>query len=244
MTMGLNPVHSTSFGGVGTQTFTCTTGGTYTVQVTASLPWLTPDQPSFEIGAINQQTVTTVDDVSSSLNDTYFTFYDAGDVYGYYAWYNVDGAGTDPEVEGLTGIEVAIAEDDDAATVATATRDAINAVTNILVVASGEDADVILTNTGFGACTAAVDGDDATGFAFAVGTAGDFGSTSGLVIKVYNDDTLVLALSEPSSNQATMAGAITTPVAAGDDITVVISSLSDVDLVANAVKGVINVFQG
>ena len=66
--------------------------------------------------------ITFVDDVSSSLNDTYFYINGGRDSREYYVWYNVAGAGTDPAISGRDGIEVAISENDPAMVVALATK--------------------------------------------------------------------------------------------------------------------------
>jgi hypothetical protein len=68
----------------------------------------------------------------------YFTFrtYNGGEV-GYYCWFKIDGAGADPAVPGLSGIEVDLLSTDDAATVAQKIRTSLNGweVTTIQTVA-------------------------------------------------------------------------------------------------------------
>lgn len=66
---------------------------------------------------------TAVADISSSLNNTYFTFVKTSG--SFYVWYNVGGAGVDP-APGGTGIVVAIAVNATAATVASATITALS----------------------------------------------------------------------------------------------------------------------
>lgn len=66
--------------------------------------------------------VETVADVNSSLNNTYFEIYSAYDRIGFYIWFNVNGAGTDPALTGLTGIEIPIMENDSAKIVAMAIK--------------------------------------------------------------------------------------------------------------------------
>lgn len=108
-------------------------------------------------------TITTVADVATSLNDTYWLLNTSGD--NYYIWYNVDGGGTDPAVADRTGIEVAIAEDDTADDVASATRTALSAATEVVV--SGATDQVITTETVAGTIVPAEDGAAPTGFTFA-----------------------------------------------------------------------------
>lgn len=62
------------------------------------------------------------DDVSSSLNNTYFPLYSEYDESSYIVWYNVDGAGTDPNIAGFISLEVPISADDDARVIRMATE--------------------------------------------------------------------------------------------------------------------------
>lgn len=240
----LSLVHSTPFTGLGTQTYNVPATGRYTTEVICTIPWKSPDAPGVVSPTKNVQTITTVADSSGSLNDTYFTFYTAGNIQGYYVWFNINAAGTDPEVEGLTGIEVEGATDVTAADLATATRAAINAVSGIQAVASGATTAVIITNTKYGECTAAADGEDETGFTFAVGTAGTYGTGSGLVVVAALEGTAFMTLDTPTPSQASLSGSAVVQATAADELTVTFSSLADADQLANAVKGVINVYAG
>ncbi len=240
----LSPIQSTPFTGLGTQTFNVPADGQYTVSANVTIPWQTADAPSTVAATKNVQTITTVADSSGSLNDTYFTFSDAGDVHNYYAWMNINSAGTDPAIEGLTGIEVAGATDVTANTLATAARAAITTATAGNIVVTGGTNAIILTNVGRGATTAAADGEDATGFGFSTGTAGTYGSGSGLVVKVLLEGDEVLALSQPTPTQPLLAGQVTFEAEADDVIEVVMSSLASADNLKNTVKGIINVYKG
>ncbi len=110
---------------------------------------------------------------------------------------------------------------------------------------SGATDEVIIT-TGYGAATAAADGggSDDTDFTFAVDTTGTFGYASGLSIIGYLEGDAVLSLTNPTPNQAAMGGSAILACTAGDEITVVTSSLADADAGLNAVKGIINIFLG
>ncbi len=232
----LSPIQSTPFTGVGTQTYNVQADGQYTVSANVSIPWQSSDAPGSTLATKNAQTVSTVADSSGSLNSTYFTFYDAGDVHGWYVWFNINSAGVDPAVAGLTAVPVAGATDVTANTLATAARAAIVTATAGYVVVTGATDEIILTNVGRGACTAAADGEDATGFDFDVGTAGSYGSGSGLVVKVQLEGDDVLTLSQPTPTQPLLAGQVTFEAEAGDVITVVMSSLATADAKANAVN--------
>jgi len=133
-----------------------------------------------DTGALEQSDITTVADVASSLNDTYFLFSSANDTTDYYVWYNVDGAGTDPSLPGMTGIEVAIVEDDTADNVATASRAAITTAAGADVVVTGATDHIIITNILTGVTTDTADGLVPTGFIFATvaqGAASNLNST-------------------------------------------------------------------
>lgn len=121
------------------------------------------------LGTAEVTEVTCVADVSSSLNDTYFLLNSASDVTGYYVWYNVAGAGTDPAISGRSGIEVAIAEDATANAVASATAAAIAASADFSALALASL--VTVTNTVGGPATDATDA-GSTGFSISVDTQG------------------------------------------------------------------------
>ncbi len=240
----LSLVQSTPFTGLGTQTYNVPATGRYTTQVTCTIPWLASDAPSSVAQLREVQTVTTAADISGSKNNTFWTFYTAGNLHGYYVWYNINSAGTDPAVAGLTGIEVDGATGASANTLATATRAAITTAAGSYVTVSGATSAVILTNVQYGACTAAADGTAATSFVFAIGTTGTYGSGSGLTITVNEQTTAQLVLSQPTPTQGSLSGSVAFASTAGHTITVVTSSLATADALANAVKGVINIYAG
>ena len=114
--------------------------------------------------------VTTVADVGSSLNSTYFLISIAPggtpetDIY---VWFNVDSGGVDPAVPGRQGLEIAIAEDDTAATIATAIETEFNTTAAGAfdsVVADGAEVTFVQNNPG---SSGLEDGADPTGFTFA-----------------------------------------------------------------------------
>ena len=109
-------------------------------------------------------TITCVADVAASLSGKYFLINTALDAIGHYVWLDVDDLSVDPAPAGKTGIEVDIAEDDTAATVATAVAAAIDALPGYGAVAVG--AVVTVTNAASGGSTDAADVD--TGFTIAV----------------------------------------------------------------------------
>ncbi len=247
----LSSIHSTPVTGLGTQTFNIPSTGIWTVGVNFTIPWVSPDQPQ----AIANPTVREIQDVtcaadtSGSRNNTYFTFYDAGNIHGYYVWFNINAAGSDPAVTGLTGIEVAGATNATNSTLAGAARTAIAAsAAGSYVVVSGATSHVILTNRRPGTCTAAANGAGgaSAGASFSITATGSFGYASGLKIVVNNatTTTALMTLALPSPNQAFMASSVAAQFTAADVVTVVTSSLAAADALPNAVKGVINIFQG
>lgn len=72
--------------------------------------------------------ITTVADVSGSLNSKYFYFNSADNATRYYAWIDVSGAGVDPNVPGRTGVQISISTNDTANTVASTIQSQINAL--------------------------------------------------------------------------------------------------------------------
>ncbi|KKN22055.1 hypothetical protein LCGC14_0919170 [marine sediment metagenome] len=115
--------------------------------------------------------ITTVADVSGSLNSTFFTLDTAGDGgTDYYVWYDVSGGGVDPAPTGRTGITVPIVTDDTDTSVANATQAAIDVVGDFSATVLGNT--VTVTHTIEGAATDAVDGSVPTGFTFLVTTQG------------------------------------------------------------------------
>lgn len=101
-----------------------------------------------------------VDDVSGSLNNTYWLLNSAADETQYYVWYNVGGTGTDPNILGKQGIQVPIQFNDSAAIVQLATKLIIGAYDDFIVKGTantlfvknakpGETTDAVDVNSGF-----------------------------------------------------------------------------------------------
>lgn len=80
-------------------------------------------------------TIKTIKDTDKSLLNTYFLFEvidsDAPKpIIRYYCWMNVNTEGTDPTIAGRTAVEIAIATNATAATIASSIKDAIDALTD------------------------------------------------------------------------------------------------------------------
>lgn len=243
----LNPISSTPFTGLGTQTYNVTTTGLYTLSVNVTIPWMTSDQATAVANpqALEVQDVTCAGDTAGSRNSTWWKFYTAGDIHGYYVWYNINSAGVDPAPTGLTGIEVAGATGATATTLGGATRTAVAAsAAASYVTVSGGTTHCIITNKQYGACTAAANGTASAGASFSITTTGTYGYASGLNIIGYKNSTAILALNQPTPTQPLLAGSCVTQATAGDTITVVLASQANVDQLANAFKGVINIYLG
>ena len=246
----LNLNTSVPFTGLATQTLNIPTTGLYTFGVKADIPWITSDQPQATANpqATEVQNITCAADTAGSRNNTYFTFYSSGNVAGFYVWFNINSAGTDPAVAGLTGIEVDGATGATASTLGGAVRTAIaaNASAASYFAVSGATTHVILTNKTPGSCTAAANGAGgaSAGASFSITTTGSYGYGSGLQILVKNGSTVLMNLSQPTPNQKSMGGSVVSQCTAADVITVVTQSLAAVDALPNAIKGVINIFAG
>jgi hypothetical protein len=247
MTNALQSNQSTVVGGLGTQSYTVTTAGLYTLSFKSFIPYLAAGSPAVTANPVAEvQNITCTGDTSGSLNSTFFTFYTAGNAYGYYVWYNINSAGVDPAPGGgLIGIQVAAATGANANTIASDTRTAITAAVSTVTI-SGATSHVIITNNYPGTCTAAADGTAATSFSFSVTTAGTWGTPaiSGLVVQLKQNSTVLATYSSPTPTQPIMGGSVVISASSSDVLGVVLSSLSTADNAANAVKTIVNLFQG
>lgn len=249
MPNGLQINQSTVVGGLGTQTYTVTsaTAGFITASFKSFIPYLAAGSPAVTANPSAEVTdVTLVADSAGSLNSTYWTFSSGSDLAKYYVWYNINSAGVDPAVSGRTGIMVAGATNATANTLATATRAAINASTAAsYVTVSGATSHVILTNKQVGDSTDAANGTASPGFSYSI-TQGSYGTpaTSGLVVAIKQNSTTLVSYGFPTPTQPIMGGSVVVQAVAGDVISFVFSSLSTADNDLNAVKSIVNLFQG
>ncbi len=249
MTDSLKINQSVPEAGLGTFSYTVTaaTAGMFTCECKSFLPYIPAGSPPFTTQpSAEVSDVTLAADSAGSLNSTYWTFNSAGDLYGYYVWYNINSAGVDPAVTGRTGIEVAGATNASANTLATATRAAILASTAASYVAvSGATSHVILTNKQMGGATNAANGVASPGFTYSI-TAGSYGvpEQSGLNIQIKKNSTVLVSTGFPSPTQPILSAETSVVLAASDVISVVLSSLSSADSALNAVKSIINLYQG
>lgn len=248
----VSPISSSPWTGLGTQTYNVITTGTYTCQVYCNIPWDATNTTAMLANptSVKTQTVATVADSSGSLNNTYWEYHNAGDTTGYYVWYNVNAAGTDPAISGFTGIQVALATSDANTVVATKTAAAINAVTgnatggNGTVTATVSGHTITLANTQVGTSTSAVD-TGTTGFTFAVTAAGSYGTLqSGLRLQILNNGTVVQTVGNPTQSQPSLYLTQTFPATADTLIQMVASSTAAADQAPNAIHGIMNVFAG
>lgn len=135
--------------------------------------------------AVAEETeITTVADSSGSLNSTYFLL--NSPTNNYYVWLNVDGTGVDPLYEDYTGVEVAIASNDTANTVATLVRTEIENLSDFNTTVALNV--ITVTNVATGVVDNPTDGAAPTGFFFLVTIEGvdaiTGGSITGTVIAV------------------------------------------------------------
>lgn len=253
MTNALQLNQSTVVGGLGTQSYTIITTGNYTLSFKSFLPYLAAGGPAVTTSpSANITDITCAADTAGSRNNTYFVFYTAGNNRGYYVWFNINSAGTDPAVAGLTGIEVDGATGATATTLGGAARTAIAASSAAsYVTVSGATSHVILTQLNPGTLTAVANGagGSSAGATFSVTAAGSYGvpAISGLNVVLYGGaaGTTVLArYGFPSPTQPIMGGSVVIAATAADIINVTLTSLSDADNALNAVKTIVNLYQG
>lgn len=244
------PINTSSpFSGLGTATATITTAGFYTVSFKTFLPFQAAGTAVTTAPANEVVNVTAAADSSGSKNSTWWKFYSAGDVKGFYVWYNINSAGVDPTPAGLTGIEVVGATGASAATLATATITAINAsatASTYVVASAGTSGHLILKNTQYGACTAAANGTASYGASFSQTQAGSYGvpAASGVSVVLKQNSTVLATFAFPSPTQQIMGGSAVVNAAASDTISVVIASNSAADAALNGVKSILNLFAG
>lgn len=246
---------STVVTGLGTQTYnvTAATAGLITCSFKTFLPYLASGgQPVTTQPSANITDATLAADTAGSRNNTYFVFYTAGNLRGYYVWFNINAAGTDPAVAGLTGIEVDGATGATANTLATAARAAITASSAATyVTVSGGTSHVIITQLNPGTLTAMANGagGSSAGATFSVTAAGSYGdpAISGVDIVIYGGSAGTTVLGRwgfPSPTQPILGGSVVIQAATNDIINVTLSSLSTADAGLNAVKSIINLFAG
>lgn len=243
------PINASSpFSGLGTAQATIVTAGFYTCSIKTFLPFIAAGTTVTAAPANNIVNVTCAADSSGSKNSTFWTFYSAGNAYGYYVWYNINSAGVDPAPAGLTGIEVDGATGATAATLATATIAAIAASTaaSYVTATAGTSGHLILTNTQYGSLTAAANGTASYGASFSVTQAGSDGTpaASGCSIVIKQNTTVKATIAFPSPTQQIMGGSVVVNCSVGDTVSVILSSQSTADAALNAVKSIINLYAG
>ena len=107
-----------------------------------------------------ESTITCIDDVGGTLNNSYWVLNSSNNETTYHVWYNVASAG-DYFTADATLVEIAIAASDTAATIATATATVLNALSGVTAVSTTPGEILITTifnatkpfdgaNTGFG----------------------------------------------------------------------------------------------
>lgn len=161
------------------------------------------------VGATEVTDVQCVADSSGSLNDTYFYLFSARDEVEYYVWYNVSSGGTDPAISGKIGIEVAIATNDGANTVASATQTAIDALSDFGASVSTDT--VTITNAKNGNTTDASDA-GSTGFTITVTTQGDGEDTASLHVLLSSAATVSQRIDETARSLVKVINANTSEI--------------------------------
>lgn len=136
-----------------------------------------PSLVTFGADVAQVQTITTVADVSSSLNNKYFFLY-AADGTKRHIWFNVATAGSDPAPAGFTGVAVAISASATAAAVATALQSAIDGLDDFVATVSGNVVTVTDVTNGY-APEMHDPSTGGTGFAFDTSVLGDTASELG-----------------------------------------------------------------
>ena len=114
---------------------------------------------------IEKSTVQCTADVADSHDGDYFVLYSANDTTKYHVWVNTSGgSATDPAPAGSTPIQVNITTNDTANSVATATKNAIDAMTDFVATVSTDT--VTITNATSGPSTNVAAGVGLAGFTY------------------------------------------------------------------------------
>lgn len=129
--------------------------------------------------AYQVEKITCVADVSSSLNNKYFIMYEPSGAQHLF-WYNVAAGGTDPAISGYTSHVIAIAANDSATAVATATKTVIDGLSGFS--ATSSNAVITVTGAAYGYAIPGHDSQAAkTGFAFELSVTGDTFAKLGII---------------------------------------------------------------
>lgn len=142
-------------------TTTNTTTGAVTAQTVSTLVPTFTTTGNTHAGAQQVTQVTTVADVAGSLQSAYFTLSSADNTTNYYVWYNINNAGTNPSITGLTGIQVNAPLNASANAIAAATASAVNGFNGDFTAIPSTNV-VTITNSAVGVSTGATAGN--TGF--------------------------------------------------------------------------------
>lgn len=119
-------------------------------------------------GVAEETDITCVADSGGSLNNTYFLY--STPLVDYYFWFNVSGAGTDPNIGGRAGVMIAIASGETADNVAAALQAAMDGESDITATVLSDVVTAI--NDDDGSVDDAIEGGQATGFTFNTTTQG------------------------------------------------------------------------
>lgn len=123
--------------------------------------------PAPVVGVEHNRAVTTVADVSGSLDGTFWYLYSP--TTSYYVWYT-NGTAVDPNISGFTGIQVTFTDDDTADTIAELTRVAVDAIADFS--ATRLTNVVTIANEDVGAVEPSVNGASSPGFTFTINVTG------------------------------------------------------------------------
>lgn len=82
------------------------------------------------------------------LNNSWFTFSTTENLIGYYAWFNIDGGGTDPDIGGLIGVELVESSGSTASQVANCVAVRLNALAGFSATDTGAVMTLVWATTG------------------------------------------------------------------------------------------------
>lgn len=104
---------------------------------------------TYDMARVANETTIVVVAGASIVQSSHFLLNSANDATLYYAWFNVDGGGTDPAVVGRTGIEITISSADTATVVASTVASTIDAELDFTSSSVVDTVTVVNADTGF-----------------------------------------------------------------------------------------------
>lgn len=176
-----------------------------------------PMNATFGEDVMQSEYITFVSDVAGSLNNKYFMFYEPAGTK-HLAYFNINSAGTDPALAGVTSHAIVGATAASGATLAAAAASVIGAVSGFDATSDGVVLNIVGTAAGY--AKPAHDGAAPTGFSFEVDYYGDTALDLGYIdgdIEISHEESYVDLTSHQTGSQ------VLSNIATGNSMSVTVS---------------------